>query len=135
MAALLCALMSSLLVLTACGADTSTNDGMDTVALPADFPRDAVPLLDGTVLAATGTAKDGWSITVQGKPDAGNALDAAVAKLTDAGFTESSRTNEGGQRAVMASKKTDGTTYWVSVGSSRQAAGGPNSVFYQVNAE
>ncbi|NMO04176.1 hypothetical protein HH308_23445 [Gordonia sp. TBRC 11910] len=117
------------------GDSSSKGDGLDVVALPSDFPTSDVPLLDGRVLTANGTKADGWSITVQGKSDVGNALDAAVRKLTDAGFTESSRTTEGGQRVVMLSHKDGSTTYWVQVGATPQAAGGPNSVFYQVDSE
>ncbi|WP_419217225.1 hypothetical protein [Gordonia sp. CPCC 205333] len=136
MIACLLAAFSCVLLFSGCGGDdTTSSDGLDVVALPGDFPADQVPLLDGRVLTANGTRADGWSITVQGKSDVGNALDAAVKKLTESGFTESSRTAEGGQRVVMLSRKDAGTTYWAQVGATPQAAGGPNSVFYQVNAE
>ncbi|GAB17582.1 hypothetical protein GOEFS_036_00210 [Gordonia effusa NBRC 100432] len=134
--ACLLAALSCLLLLSGCGGDdTKSSDGLDVVALPSDFPADQIPLLDGRVLTANGTRADGWSITVQGKSDVGNALDAAVKKLTESGFTESSRTTEGGQHVVMLSRKDGDTTYWAQVGATPQAAGGPNSVFYQVNAE
>lgn len=123
-----------MLLVGACGDDSSKGDGLDTVALPSDFPGDAVPLLDGRVLTASGTRADGWSVTVQGRSDVGNALDVSVKKLTDVGYTESSRTSEGGGRVAMLSKKDGNTTYWVQVGVTPRAAGGPNSVFYQVDA-
>ena len=104
-------------------------------ALPQDFPVAQVPLVEGTVLTADGTRADGWAGTVQGAAGAGNILDAAVSTLTDAGFTESQRTTEGGQRVVVLSATKDATDYWVQVGSTPGAAGGPGSVFYQVSVE
>lgn len=130
------AALACIVLVSGCGGDdTRSTDGLDSVALPSDFPTGQVPLLDGRVLTANGTRADGWSVTVQGRPDVGNALDAAVKKLTSAGYAESSRTTEGGQRVVMLSRKDGATTYWVQVGATPQAAGGPNSVFFQVDAE
>ena len=123
--------MVGVAVLAGCGgSEEETKPG---VALPADFPHDDIPLIDGTVLAASGDRGEGWAITVQGPSNEGNALDAAVTKLTGAGFAEDQRTTQGGQRVVILSKKVDQTTYWTQVGSTSGAAGGPNSVFYQVN--
>ncbi len=130
---LLVALFAVLAVLTgACGSSESSGPTGD-VALPADFPIKEVPLLDGRLIQATGTRADGWSLTVQGQLGGPNVLDSSVATLRKAGFTESSRTEEGGTRTVILSAKKNDQTYWVTVGSSPRAAGGPNSVFYQVN--
>lgn len=117
----------------ACSSSESSGPTGD-VTLPSDFPAKAVPLLDGRLIAATGTRADGWSLTVQGGYGGPNVLDAAVDTLMKSGFTESSRTEEGGTRTVILSATKDRQTYWVTVGSSPRAAGGPNSVFYQVNA-
>ncbi len=116
----------------ACGSSESSGPTGD-VAVPSDFPTSEVPLLDGRLIQATGTRADGWSLTVQGEYGGGNVLDSAVGKLTKSGFVESSRTEEGGTRTVILSATKDRKTYWVTVGSSPRAAGGPNSVFYQVN--
>ncbi|GAA1482212.1 hypothetical protein GCM10009624_26520 [Gordonia sinesedis] len=125
-------LVVAAIVLTACGG--SEEDTRTGVPLPDDFPTEQVPLIDGNVLSATGTRKDGWSVTVQGPSNAGNQLDAAVKKLTGAGYAESQRTSDGGQSVVVLSAKKDSTTYWVQVGATPQAAAGGSSVFYLVNA-
>jgi hypothetical protein len=45
--------------------DSSDPSGpVGDVSLPADFPRDQVPLLDGRLTQATGTRAEGWSLTV-----------------------------------------------------------------------
>ncbi|WP_161926105.1 hypothetical protein [Gordonia crocea] len=117
--------------LGACG-DSGQAGLTGDVSLPSDFPTGEVPLLDGRLIQATGTKPDGWSLTIQGTATGTNVLDAAVEKLTKSGFTESSRTEAGGTRTVILSSKKGRDTYWVTVGSSPRAAGGPNSVFYQV---
>ncbi len=120
-------------VLTGCGDEEQA--GPDGVPLPSDFPVSQVPLIDGHVLSASGNRSDGWEVTVQGPANAGNQLDAATKKLTEAGFTESHRSSEGGQSVAVLSGTKEGTTYWVQVGASPQAAGGGSSVFYLVNVE
>ncbi|MFT3898952.1 MAG: hypothetical protein QM728_01730 [Gordonia sp. (in: high G+C Gram-positive bacteria)] len=119
-------------LLSGCGSSESSGPVGD-IALPGDFPSKQVPLIDGRVIAATGTKADGWSVTMQGEYGGPNVLDAAIEKLTKSGYSESSRTEEGGTRTVILSKKDKKETLWVTVGSSPNAAGGPNSVFYQVN--
>lgn len=126
----------ALLIAVALIAGCSSDDGpkYKGAALPRDFPTEQVPLIDdATVLTASGTHKDGWSVTVQGPATAGNQLDAAAKKLTGAGFTESQRTSQGGQSVVVLSADKDGTKYWVQVGTSPQAATGGSSVFYMVS--
>ncbi|MEE3849889.1 hypothetical protein VZC37_06070 [Gordonia sp. LSe1-13] len=133
MVGLLVVLVAGIVVLAGCGeAEEAPPAG---AALPQDFPADQVPLVNGTVLSADGSRADGWSVTVQSAPGEGNTLDAAVTTLTDNGFTESQRTTEGAQRVVVLSATKEGTDYWVQVGSTSGAAGGPGSVFYQVSAE
>ena len=87
------------LVIGACGSDEDS--GLKGVALPSDFPSDQVPLIDGTVLTASGDATKGWSVTVQAPASDSNVLDTAVKKLTDAGYTESQRTSQNGQSVVV----------------------------------
>ncbi|MFW0794170.1 hypothetical protein AAFP30_10190 [Gordonia sp. CPCC 205515] len=118
---------------TGCGSDE--NQAPPGAALPKDFPTEQVPLVTGTVLSADGTAAEGWSVTVQAGADQGNAVDAAVTTLTKSGYTESQRTETGAQKTVLLSADKDGTTYWVQVGSTPGAAGGGQSVFYQVTAK
>ncbi|WP_124708750.1 hypothetical protein [Gordonia insulae] len=124
-------MVAGVALLAACGG--GEDDATTGTQLPEDFPTQQVPLVEGTVLTADGSRADGWSVTVQGSPDVGNVLDAAVTTLTDAGFTESQRSSDGGQRVVVLSADKGGTTYWVQVGTTAGAAGGGSSVFYQVS--
>lgn len=103
--------------------------------LPADFPREQVPLLAGTVLSATGDRAEGWSVTVQAEVGEGNVVDDAVSLLTDVGYTEETRTETGDQRVVVLSHRIDDATYWVQVGSAAAAAGGGRSAFYQITVD
>jgi hypothetical protein len=119
--------------LAGCGEEEQA--GPEGVPLPSDFPVTQVPLIDGLALPASGTRADGWEVTVQGPANAGNQLDAAAKKLTDAGYTESHRSTEGGQSVAVLSAFKGGSTFWVQIGASPQAAGGGSSVFYLVNAE
>lgn len=118
------------LVMGACSSDD--NGGRQGVALPSDFPTEQVPLIDGTVLSASGAAGKGWSVTVQGPASDSNVLDTAVKKLTDAGYTESQRTSQNGQSVVVLTADKSGTTYWVSAGVTPAAASGGSSVFYTI---
>ena len=70
-------------------------------ALPSDFPKSDVPIVDGTVVAAQGDKASGWSITVQpsgttGFADAKAALEAKGYKVqpgaTDAAAVYSNST-------------------------------------------
>lgn len=133
-------LIMSLLVVggLVAGCSSDSDDGPGGVSLPKGFPRSEVPLLtDGTVLNVSGDEDDGWSVTLQGPGAEGNALDAAVKKLKDAGYTESQRTTDAGRRVVLLSKNADkdksrGHMFWVQVGTIAGAAGGPNALFYQI---
>lgn len=109
--------------------------GPDGVPLPSDFPAAQVPLIDGHVLSASGSRSEGWEVAVQGPANAGNQLEAATETLTEAGYVESHRSTEGGQSVVVLSATKEGSTYWVQIGASPQAAGGGSSVFYLVNVE
>lgn len=116
------------LVLAGCSStDDTTRDG-----LPADFPAAAIPLVDGAVISAQGSG-DHWAVTIQAQATAGNPLEAAVTKLTDASFTESNRQSTDGSTVVTLSAKKDDKTYWVTVGTTPSAATGGTSVFYQVS--
>ncbi|MBD1319848.1 hypothetical protein [Gordonia hankookensis] len=130
---LLAVVFAAALLMTGCGSDG--DDAPDGAALPKDFPTGQVPLVDGTVLTADGTRADGWSVTVQGGRDSGNVLENAVTSLTDAGFTESQRSSDGGQKVVILSAEKAGATYWVQVGTAAGAAGGGASVFYQISVD
>lgn len=69
---------------------SSTPSASETAAtsakLPASFPKDDVPLVDGIVIVARGDADNGWSVTVQPKnttgfADAKSALEKAGYKV------------------------------------------------------
>ncbi len=127
----------ALFVLAGCGSDDSSPaqpSGPSGVALPDDFPTDQVPLISGAVLSAGGSADEGWNLTVQGPADTTAALDSAVKTLTGGGFKEVQKTTDGGNQVVVLTASKVGKTYTVEVGSVAGAAGGPNSVFYQVSA-
>ncbi|MFT4088156.1 MAG: hypothetical protein QM658_13600 [Gordonia sp. (in: high G+C Gram-positive bacteria)] len=123
--------IAALSVLVGCGGGDDDAPKRQGVALPADFPTDQVPMIDGAVMAADKKAGV-WTVTIQARADQGNALDSAVVKLTDAGYTESSRTDNPGERAVMLSKEVDGKTYWVNVGISATSPAGAGAVIYIV---
>ncbi len=126
-----------LAVVAGCGSDDSTparQSGPSGVALPTDFPAEQIPLIGGAVLSAGGSAQEGWNLTVQGPADVTAALDTAVRSLTSGGFKEVQRSTDGGNQVVVVTGRKAGKTYTVEVGSVAGAAGGPNSVFYQVSA-
>ncbi|MGZ8178409.1 hypothetical protein ACXVUM_10810 [Williamsia sp. SKLECPSW1] len=120
----------------ACGSGSdkpATSTGPSALSLPNDFPRSDVPVLDGTLLSAGGTADEGWNLTVQGPANATTGLDDAVGDLTRAGYTVQQRTTDGGNKVVVLTATKSGTRYTVEVGSVAGSAGGGNSVFYQVS--
>ncbi|WP_026919121.1 hypothetical protein [Gordonia shandongensis] len=117
-------------VLVACGGDDEPSQ--DGVSLPSDFPSDDVPLLDGTVQSATGESPK-WKIVVQAPAADGNALENAIAALTDDGFDESSRFDGSAARTVLVSKKVDDGHLWVNVGLSADAAASRSTVIYLVS--
>ncbi|GAA2056247.1 hypothetical protein GCM10009722_13510 [Williamsia deligens] len=136
MAAVVIAVLAVCGLLGACGSGSDSPAGPGSpsaLALPSDFPKDDVPVLDGPLLSAGGTADEGWNLTVQGPATATTALDDAVGDLTKAGYKEVQRTTEGGNKVVVLSATKSGTLYTVEVGSVAGAAGGGNSVFYQVS--
>ncbi|NLG47242.1 hypothetical protein [Gordonia sp. (in: high G+C Gram-positive bacteria)] len=116
-------------VLVACGSDEEPDDG--TVKLPADFPSQ-IQVVDGAILTSSGESPR-WQVTIQARAGDGNALTNAVAKLTDEGFTESSRVDEPASKSVLLSKDVDGKQLWVNVGLSADAAAGASTVIYQVS--
>jgi hypothetical protein len=124
----------AMLFVGACGSDDekpASNDS-GSVALPGDFPEQ-VPLIEGSVLAAGGTAQEGWNLTVAGAADAGNPFDNASTRLTDGGFTEEFAREEGGQTVKGYSADKDGKTYTVVIGTTAGSAVGPNSITYLVS--
>jgi hypothetical protein len=122
------------LVLGACGGDSEEAESttVGSVNLPQDFP-DQVPLIEGSILAAGGTAQEGWNLTVAGKPDAGNPFDNAGKVLTDAGFTEEFRRQEGGQTVAGYGADKDGKRYTVVIGTTAGSPSGPTSITYLVS--
>jgi hypothetical protein len=122
------------LLLGACGGDSEEAEPSTagSVELPQDFP-DQVPLIEGPVLAAGGTAQEGWNLTIAGKADAGNPFDNAGTVLTDAGYTEEFRRQEGGQTVVGYGADKDGKRYTVVVGTTEGSTSGPTSITYLVS--
>ncbi|MCF8609498.1 hypothetical protein L5G28_04895 [Gordonia sp. HY285] len=114
--------------LGACGDDDSAESGQ---SLPADFPSDDVPMVEGNVLSATGEG-DSWRVTIQGNAADGNPLANATKLLEDDGYEESSRAGDAANQTVLLFKAVDGRTLWVRVGVSADAAGGGSTAFYEV---
>lgn len=75
--------------------------------LPADFPKDDVPLIPGTIAVAAGDEANGWSVTVDPATKSGFA--DARAALAAKGFTQSAGTSK--NRALFTS---DAYTVYVS---------------------
>ena len=122
-----CAATLMTLLLAGCSDDQPAK----RAGLPADFPSAQIPLIDGHVISGDGS-KDEWNVVVQAPANAGSPFDKAVRALTDAGYTEQGRTSDAGQTVVRLSSAKDGTTYWVTVGVTVEAASGGTSVFYHV---
>lgn len=124
----------AMLLVGACGGDDSesTSNDSGSVELPGDFP-DQVPLIAGSVLAAGGTAQEGWNLTVAGAAEAGNPFDNASTELIDEGYTEAFAREEGGQTVKGYTADKDGKTYTVVIGTTAGSAVGPNSITYLVS--
>lgn len=73
--------------------EAATPDAED--GLPPDFPRDAVPVLDGEVASADGDAETGFSVTTDiYSAEAESVLSEAIAALEEAGWELTDRTDE-----------------------------------------
>ncbi|MFT3716713.1 MAG: hypothetical protein QM774_12445 [Gordonia sp. (in: high G+C Gram-positive bacteria)] len=129
---LLSLLMGALVLAGAVACAGDKDAGRGGVPLPKDFPSQQVPLIDGAVLSADGSSPT-WSVTVQAQGADGNAYQNAVKALTDAGYTESSRTENPQEHSVLLYKEDDRKTYWVNVGVSATAAAATTSIIYSVN--
>ncbi|WP_426625826.1 hypothetical protein ACPPVW_07205 [Leifsonia sp. McL0607] len=70
--------------LTATGNGGFPVEATRATALPADFPRTRVPLISGTVIAATGDAAQGWTVAIA--PARGQGLAEATNRLAAAGY-------------------------------------------------
>ncbi|MFP3467298.1 hypothetical protein [Leifsonia sp. SIMBA_070] len=68
------------------GSESGSSDAPKSEQLPSDFPKDAVPLVDGTIVVARGDKDNGWSITVQ--PSGKNGFADAQSALKAKGYTE-----------------------------------------------
>lgn len=135
-ASVVAAMIAAVLLVSGCGSDDAAppQTSATGVALPADFPTAEVPLIAGaTVLSAGGSADEGFNVTVQGPANTTAALDTAVKALTSNGFREVQRTIDGGNKVVVVTASKAGKNYTVEVGSVAGAAGGANSVFYQIS--
>lgn len=66
-------------------ASAGSSDESKSEELPSDFPKDDVPLVDGTIVVARGDKDNGWSVTVQPKGKDGFA--DAKSQLESKGYT------------------------------------------------
>lgn len=104
-----------------------SSDGSVTIGkdqLPADFPADEIPLVDGKIQVAM-AADEGWTISLEVDGAADAAMQEAVDKLKAAGFS----TTEGMEAQSMAMLEND--AYSVMVTSSGDT--GTNIVGYFVS--
>ncbi|MFM9377046.1 hypothetical protein [Gordonia sp. VNK21] len=131
----LLALLTALLAIVAlAGCSDEAESSRPGAALPKDFPTAQVPMIDGAVLDASG-GDSSWQVMIQAQASDGNAFTNAVSTLTDAGYTESSRTDNDRERSVLLSKRDGEHTYWVNVGISATSSGTANSILYAVTRE
>ncbi|MDF0529470.1 hypothetical protein P0W64_03525 [Tsukamurella sp. 8F] len=118
----------------ACGGDSQPSSAPATVSLPDGFPSGHVPLVEGSLIAASKRSQDGtdvYSVTVQADV---NGFAAARKKLVDGGFAVSSEGDESGTRTLQVT----GHGYFVSVTAvapGSESNGVPNAVNYQVSKE
>jgi hypothetical protein len=109
---------------------TLTDENGDTSSigtdLPDDFPVDDVPLLDGTIVSATGVAGESYMVMmdVEGEPE--SVHDEALAMLTDAGYADDTEMSSDGYYATTVTKEG------FSVGVTSMAGDGVASVQYLV---
>ncbi|MCM0620564.1 hypothetical protein [Nocardioides bruguierae] len=122
--------------LTGCGSDDSTDAsasssaaattqssasaGSSSSTLPADFPTDTVPLLDGDVTASSTTgsgSSESFDVTVSGTGTAKHAAAAAVKRLETAGWEVGTKLPGGtgyllmgGDGQVDVAAQTDGSS-------------------------
>jgi hypothetical protein len=66
-------------------ASAGSSDEAKSEELPSDFPKEDVPIIDGTVVVARGDKDNGWSVTVQPKGKDGFA--EAKSQLEAKGYT------------------------------------------------
>jgi hypothetical protein len=65
---------------------SGSSESTTSEKLPSDFPKDQVPLIDGTIVVARGDKDNGWSITVQ--PESKTGFADAKSALENKGFTQ-----------------------------------------------
>ena len=111
--------------------DGGTETPAAAVTLPATFPKDEVPIVDGNLIDAGERSQGGvtvFNVTVQAG-DGG--YEKAKRKLTDAGYTALGA-GAGAPDNASQSAQFSGKGYVITV-SSVQAAAVPNAVFYSVS--
>lgn len=89
-------------------AEKAAEDGVDIQAdgdLPKDFPAE-VPLVDGKVQGATGTAGKQWAVFLS-VDDAEASINLARKKLTGAGFQEMTWENPHRETMILGMFSTD----------------------------
>ena len=61
-----------------------SSEGATSETLPSDFPKNDVPIIDGTIVVARGDKVNGWSVTVQ--PSGKTGFADAKSALEDKGY-------------------------------------------------
>ena len=88
---------------------TLTDENGDTSSigtdLPDDFPVDDVPLLDGTIVSATGVAGESYMVMMDVDGEPGALHEEAVGMLTDAGYTNDTEMTDDGYYATTMTKE------------------------------
>lgn len=88
---------------------TVTDENGDSASigtsLPADFPSDDVPLLDGTIGSATSTSGTSYMVMMDVDGEPGAVHEEALGMLTDAGYSEDSDMSSDGYYATTVSKE------------------------------
>jgi hypothetical protein len=88
---------------------TVTDENGDSASigtdLPDDFPVDDVPLLEGTIVSATGVAGESYMVMmdVEGEPE--TLHEEALGMLTDAGYTSDTEMTQEGYYATTVTKE------------------------------
>ena len=94
-----------------------SSEGATSETLPSDFPKNDVPIIDGTIVVARGDKVNGWSVTVQpsgktGFADAKSALEDKGYKVQP-GATDAAAVYSNGTYTVALTSSGTAVTYTV----------------------
>ena len=102
-------------------AQSTSATSLTNQELPPGFPKSDVPVLQGTVIAAsqpTDPSSNRWRLLLQTPEPPDKAVDDAAGLLTDAGWTAGKTpgpdsrtlTRDSGERVVLSAQATGGST-------------------------